>query len=409
MSTNSKSGNETLIAEQIKMFSMSIAAISTYDEGGGLLFNTPIIIGGEKLVEDLSLLSLVEQGFGQLNIVDLFLGKDYILRSASYIAESLTSFEHLVPNLYLVKTDYRNAYLLGLLITPYSDINIVEYLKESAFITKSYYGTFRRSTAQYTNGIIDDPTRRMECYDTARTLMSLLHYRVFDIRRLRGGSLLPGKQAYFAAVMIIDAKIHQSDYICLRCGTVYNSPQENNKCPSCGGRVVKAPPVFEFEKITFIFPDALIEKPDVKMTPLDYLTLYVQSEIPPSVKLAVHRINPLIFSNILYIPRRVIFEYKGTNDVIDLFSLWNHEGDHVKLFIAIADSRYENYDLMPYMAERVFLRDLSQGLDKKMPIQKIIKSSIIKDWNITSPISFQELDSNERYHTWVGLKDAIQS
>ena len=400
--------NEKAIAEQIKQFSMSIAAISTYDVSGGLLFNTPIILGGEKLVEDLSLLSLVEQGFGQLNIVDLFLGKDYILKTASYFAEPLYQFEHLIPNLYLVKTNYRDAYLLGLLITPYSDINIVEYLKESSFIIKSYFGTFRRSTSQYEAGQIDDPTRRMECYDTARTLMSLLHYRVFDIRRLRGGSEIPGRQSYFTAVMILDAKVYHSDFICLQCGSVYDSEPENSKCSSCGGQVVKAPPVFEFENISFIFPDVLADRSEVKMTPLDYLTLYVQSEIPPSVKLAVHRINPFIFSNILYIPRRVIFEYKGTNDVIDLFSLWNSENNKFRLFIAISDSRFKDFDLMPYMAERVFLRDLSEGLNKKLSIEEIVKKSVIKDWNIIPPISLSEIDSNEKYHTWAGLRDVVK-
>jgi len=136
---------EQSVAEQIKDVSMSISTISNLNPNAGLTVNTLILIGGEKLIVSPDLYNYIEQRFGQLNIANLFLGKEFVLRTAAYLAEPIRKIDYLVPNLCLFKTNHNDTYQLGLLITPYSDINVTEYLSEGELITRFYTGTFKRT------------------------------------------------------------------------------------------------------------------------------------------------------------------------------------------------------------------------------------------------------------------------
>ena len=95
--------NEKTIGDQIIKSSITIATISNLDPHSSLTINTPILIGGESLIKDADARLRIEQGFGQVNILDLFMGKQYVLKSASYFSEPIEELSGLVPNIYLVK------------------------------------------------------------------------------------------------------------------------------------------------------------------------------------------------------------------------------------------------------------------------------------------------------------------
>ena len=401
--------NTQSVAEQIKNVSMSISTISNLDPNTGLTVNTPILIGGEKLIKSPDLYNYIEQGFGQLNITDLFLGKDFVLKTAAYLAESIHKIDYLVPNLYLFKTNYEETYQLGLLITPYSDINVTEYLSEGDLITRFYTGTFKRTLKQMKLKKITDSRRRKECIDMARILLSLLHYRIFDLRKLRGGIEKVKKSAYLSAVVIITSKIRQEGKLCVgECGTLYRPGEaQGNICPKCGGPLVDAPPTLDIKNIRFAFSPKL-KTLTSHVTPLDYFSFFIYSEIPLAVKLAIHRINPKIFSSVLYIPSRVIFEINSTDDLIDVYTLWTRDKNEITLVSAIADSRLKNLDLPSQMSERVFIRDLNEGLEKNLTFEEIFSKSILKDWILTKAFPLKYLDEKPEYQSWEGLENEFR-
>jgi len=400
--------NEKTIGDQIIKSSITIATISNLDPHSSLTINTPILIGGESLIKDADARLRIEQRFGQINILDLFMGKQYVLKSASYFSEPIEELSGLVPNIYLVKVKYEDTYLLSLLITPYSDINLTEFTDELNFIGRSYHGTFRRTAKQLELGQIDDMKRRAECTITAETLISLLHYRIFNLRRLRGGVDSPHKQSYFSLVMFMKGRILNEGFLCIKCNTMYPSHDisDDKKCPKCGEPLVKAPPNLNIESIAFGFPDAFIDfASKVNLHPLDYLTIYTVSMIPPAVKIAVHNINPHVFSSVLTLPRRAIFDIVGSNDLIDLYSLWSINNDEINMIIAFSDSRLEGYDLPTYMNERVFIRDLSEGIAKGVSYEETFRKSVTKEWNLSRYFSLKELDENASLNTWTGVKN----
>lgn len=403
------SDNWSAVGEQIIKSSITTATISNVDPKTGITINTPILIGGDYLIKDDVTRNRVEQGFGQLNIMDLFLEKQYILHSASYMSEPLSLKLSLTPNLYLVKIGYENTYILSLLITPYSDINLTELTDELLFIGKSYHGTFIRTLKQMELGYIDDVKRRAECDVTLETLMSLLHYRIFNLRRLRGGIGSPKKPSYFSLVLFVKGKILRSDKICLECGTIFRVDDvKDNTCPSCGKPLVDAPPIIGIEDIALGYPEIFASFASKNnLAPLDYLTLYISAEIPSSVKIAIHQINPEVFSSLLTLPRRAIFSIKNSDDLIDLFSLWFVKDSDVNLVVAFSDSRLEGYGLPSFMSEHVFIRDLAEGLARGISYEQVFRKSVTKTWYLSDYISLKEFDENPTLNSWESIKNAF--
>ena len=206
--------------------------------------------------------------------------------------------------------------------------------------------------------------------------------------------------------MIITANIRQEGRLCIgECGTLYPPDEvQTDTYPKCGGPLVDAPPILDIKKIRFAFSPKL-KALTYHVTPLDYFSFFIYSENPLAVKLAIHRINSKIFSSVLYIPSRVIFEISKTDDLIDVYTLWTKEGNEVTLVSAIADSRLENLGLPSQISERVFIRDVNEGLEKNLSFEEIFSKSILKDWILTKSFPLKYLDEKPEYQTWEGLEN----
>ncbi|MBS7252102.1 MAG: hypothetical protein KIH08_16140 [Candidatus Freyarchaeota archaeon] len=397
---------EKSMAEKIRQNSLIACVFSTLDKETGMVLNSPTILGGEALIKDQYVRMNVEQGFAQLNIIDVYSVKDYILRSIVYISEQVDNSLKLNPNIYAVKEFYGDTFLLFLLITPYADINLSKLMDMTRFACYGYNGTFRRTRLQFSDAL--EIQKRQEDLDlSSGALSSLIYHYIFHKRELRGGVEVTPKETYLSTVMFLKSKVIEGELQCTNCGFSLATQEMGGTCPSCGSKLVSSPPVIEPMEVSFAFPDIVMEVEKMKnISPLDVLGFYHHAIIPHSVRLAINRINQEVFSSLISMPLRAVYKVKNSDDLIDVYALSRMEGGELQTVVAISDSRYADYDLPTHMAERVFIRDLKEGLKKGYTREEIFSNSLLKEWNLSKYYSVKKLNEEESIYSFEDVKNA---
>ncbi|NWF97200.1 MAG: hypothetical protein HXY34_13770, partial [Candidatus Thorarchaeota archaeon] len=188
---------------------MTVAVVSAMSESGGMI-NSANILGGEGIIEDEETRTLAEVGFGQINVVDLFQMRQYVLHTIKYGSELVRPIaDDLGSHIYQVKAHVGDVYYLGLLITPYADVNLTSYQEFVDLTCKYYAGSYRRSEAQKTAGVIDVSTDYEGADQTAKDMLALQHHLVFERREMRGGVETLRKPVSMFAVILSDIEIMQ--------------------------------------------------------------------------------------------------------------------------------------------------------------------------------------------------------
>ncbi|MEM2141699.1 MAG: hypothetical protein QXQ81_00360, partial [Candidatus Thorarchaeota archaeon] len=352
--------------------------------------------------------TLAEVGFGQINIVDLFQMRQYVLHTIKYGSELVRPVaEHLGSYIYQVKAHVGDVYYLGLLITPYSDVNLTAYQQFVDLTCKYYAGSYRRSLAQKTSGTVDIAADYEGADQTARDMLTLQHHLLFERREMRGGVETIRKPVRMFAVVLSDIEIMPSYCQCTMDGCKRESSVtelRQGKCPHCGSEVRYVPPNPIIRRVAFVVPKCMlrVEHPDYQR-PMDLVSIVQLGLIPDAVLTAINGINREIFSNIVYVPEHAIYEFRDCDDLFETRSVWRRDNNHLYVATSMGDSLDLFTESIPSMEARTLLRDLTEGIEKGLDFEQILPKTIVRDWLRSEWYSIEDLGEREELQTYAGV------
>ncbi|MHA2499805.1 MAG: hypothetical protein ACXAEL_09600, partial [Candidatus Hodarchaeales archaeon] len=379
--------------DEIKRASLLICLFSNIDAETYAMDNRPYLLGGEGLCEDRQVRNAIEEAYGQLNLPDLFQQFDFYLTSSNYESYKLREDMKIAPYLYTAKAQFESTYVMILIITPWSDMNISGLWTEMSEVIKDYTGVHRRTTAlikQHDRVDLDLQEKLLnerdeECLEAGYLLLTRVYYKLFLERSISGGIEKARKPTNLFAVLFLDGRIRLG-FLCKgECGA--EIPKEkvdaSGVCPFCQGEVEPIPPIFVPERISIAYPEDMLglEKDNGKIhAPINLLYFYQASSLPDEVRLITHQIDADLFQNVVPLPNKAFFDYRTGNDVLSLYSLWQNTDEGIRIVTGVGDSRVSSPGMISHMAMRIFIRDLNEGIKKGYSRKEIIRKSVLRGW-----------------------------
>lgn len=399
--------------EEIELASMIIALYSAIDQHVNTFENISTILKNGSTIDDQTSKRHVEEGYGQLNISDILNQPNFILTSASYSNYRLNHDLALLPNIHTVKTRYGNSLLMMLLISPWSDLNVTELHEAANELCKNFNGVFRRGSVDIARMKISAKKRRFQCEKASQLLLQGLYHRIFSDRSMRGTPKKFRKTGNLIAILFQEGILSALIQCFGECGHVYRPENiQRTVCPSCGGKLGWAPPVFQPKKIAIAYPNDLLrlETQNIRSyLPIDLLFLYQASDLPSQVRLMLNRINSRIFQSGVPFLEEAIFETVYGQDFLYLYNISKQKDDRILMITAICDSRFQGSSTIPTMIIRALIRTLCEGKIMKYNYQKIPIYPIIKTWNFSDWIGISKKSGDwEQLLSWKNLSSHQQ-
>jgi hypothetical protein len=398
--------DELSVSEQIERSSVNINVFSNLDQKSMIPVNAPILLGGEDIISQKTTIEKIEEGFGQLNIMDLFSEREFILNCAQY---STFQYEHedvLTPNIYELKARSDQTYLLNMLITPYSDLNLTKYFDEIQFMTNAYNGLTKRQLAEGKE-LAESSTFSIS-QEKASHLASYLQYLIFQERSMRTGVERVKKESFMLCAMFVKAHIEaQTEVQCFgECGKSFEREVIEEMTCECGGELLFAPPILHIDAISFSFPEQINELTNNDITPISVLDNFLSILMPRNINLAINRISPEIFSSLVTIPKKSIYYSKDFNDYVEVISDYRiNEDETLMIFAAITDTRFHDPQLPSSITLSVLVRDFVEGLKKGKQREEIHSISQISNWKLTPYFKLDEIDQYQSFEGMINGKD----
>ncbi|MFW9992811.1 MAG: hypothetical protein ACFFD4_12250 [Candidatus Odinarchaeota archaeon] len=409
--------------DEISRSSLMICLFSYLDDETMMLDNKPYLLGGSGFFKNKEARMSVETAYAQLNIPDLFGQFDFILNVANFAPYKLSEDLRLAPNIYTLKTKYENMFLMLLLLTPWADLNLTTLFEDVKEIIKDFSGSYRRvktvlkaSESKNESSSMDaiattEEWKNKELNEGATLMLQRVYYKVFLERALIGGTEKTKKGTNLIAVLFQRGTVH-SRYYCENCQIYHYDEEQGTLCKDCGGLLVNFPPVFTTEKLSIAFPSDLteMERQEKKVhKPVDLFWLFLTSNLPDEISRVLYQVEPDIFQHILAVPNKSFFDYRDSDDVITLYTLWRDMGDKdVLLVTGVGDSTISGVDTLSSMAMRIFIRDLNEGIQKQLERKEIVKKSILKNWKVSKWVQLGGEATPEPLTSWENLEKELE-
>lgn len=408
------SGKDTKF-DEITQSSMLISLFSGVDPKTKYFENIPVLLGGQGLITDHQARLKVEEAFGQLNLPDLFKTFDFTLYRSSYEPYKLKEDLVIAPYIYSVKAQHRDAFIMSLFLTPWADVNLSSFQEKIVDFTRNFSGIFRRTTEEIHSMNKTIENRHETCARGGTMLMDYLNHLIFDQRQMLGGTEKVSKPTNLLAVLFQRGSIEKY-FACIgQCGNSFSAEKVPNldTCPNCGGQVSSSPiPLFSPKSISIAFPNGLIkaeesENSEMKIhKPIDLFYLFQSSYLPNEIRITLNRIAENIFTHIVPLPHRALFEYRDSDDILTLYSLSKLQQEEILIISGISDSLIQVEGQLSQMALRIFIRDLNEGVKKGYTRDEIFQKSILKEWQLSSWVTLGEEGTPEPLMSWSNLKEA---
>ncbi|MHA2248801.1 MAG: hypothetical protein ACXAD7_00500 [Candidatus Kariarchaeaceae archaeon] len=402
---------EKSIFQQIEKTSVNLTLFSIVESKYNVKLSIPRIIGGDDIITDELIKFKVEESLSQLNIMDVFDFKEYILQSCFYESFQLGIMTkgRFTPNMYLLISQTNNAYLLNLLLITYPDLNLDGFFKKVEFMSKSFSGVFRRVSKQVEENIINTEEVDKFYKNNIDNLSLFLYYQIFEEQSLteiaeepviRGSSMVVG--------MFVELLVRHTEYQCMgRCEQTFTHDDRMFEgiaeilCPTCESLLTFAPPIVKPETIRFIYPKGasriLLEDDKNGANPLKFLSYLTLSLVPRNITLAINRLSSSHFSNLVGVPTKAIFQSStNPNEQISLNTQWKVKRDKIFLFCSIGNSLYSNRSdtsFIPHLTSITINRQIVEGIDKGKNFEAIIRGTTISDWILTDTMLVEDIEN----------------
>ena len=95
----------------------------------------------------------------------------------------------------------------------------------------------------------------------------------------------------------------------------------------------------------------------------------------------------------IIIPSDAIFNYKDTNDIIQVNFIYEiKDKKEIYIFACITDTRYTDSCFISSVSLPVIMRDIQNGLKGEFNWEQVISKSELRDWKVTKFIKGKELE-----------------
>lgn len=373
--------------EEIQQACIVIALFSSIDRSLNTFENFSTIIKNGLTIHDETSQRHVEEGYGQLNISDIFNQPDFILTSANYTFNRLDQELTLLPNIYVIKTRYEDSLLMMLLLSPWGDLNVTELHEAANLLCMKFNGVYRRGSMDVANKKIAIKDRRAQCEKANRILLQELYHQIFSERSIRGTSGKMHKASNLVAILFQEGELSTLTQCLGECGHVFRPENiQGIKCPNCSGELGTAPPVFQPKHIAIAYPNEFLkfEAQNIRSyLPIDLFFLYQATDLPSQIRLVLNRINRRIFKSSLPYFERAIFSLVDGHEFLYLYNVSTQKDDRILMVTAICDSRFQETGTLPTMTIHALVRAFSEGKITEYDTKKLTFYPIFDSWNFS--------------------------
>jgi len=147
------------------------------------------------------------------------------------------------------------------------------------------------------------------------------------------------------------------------------------------------------------------------LNPIDVFYLYQASALPNQIQQTLKRIGVDLFQWLAPIPYRAYFQVRYSHDILQLYSLWREEKAQnpadprlaerrLLITTGFSDSRIVGQDTLSQMVLRLFVRDLSEGLEKGLNTVQIVEKSVLRDWLVSDWVDLKGEGTPDELTNW---------
>ena len=386
--------------EQMDSASFSIYLFSSVNHNDEAI-NIPGIVGHEKITDQV-IIDGIEEGLGQLNIVEIYGISHYYMKLAEFRSERLDNKEMVTPTIWHLKSRFEKTYMIEFLVAAFSDLKIQEVQKEIDYCSKMYNGAFRRTEKQLMDKSISSAEQLDECHSKANILGGYLYDHVFREREAMGATLEQKKGSRLACSFFIKGEILNNENQCLgSCGRTFFEEEDYNLVNHCEGEVIKAPPTVVLKEMAALYPphskSTVLEE---ELDPIHFFQFWFSTLFPRRLGLSMNRVNDEIIQNLFIYPQRAVFQSKEKpEESLEVFTKTFIKGKQIMFFVALTSTEInDRVDLPDQLSilniSRDVIDDLKDGLSPK---EVINNQKLLEHWNLSE---FMDMEDLQKYQSF---------
>ena len=369
--------------------------------------NTRIIniIGGKKLVPDDTIKAKREMDLEKLDIITMFSEINVLFKGSRYSFVDVDKIEEEISNkIYILRNSVKEFTLLNVIVGPILDLNLEKSTEQIQSLTHSLTGVFRRTEFQKESEIIADVNQKIELKRNLEKLSSFYNWQIVAEGSILGEGQEQEITPMITSAFLVRAQIIKDRMKCMGdCQKIYSkdSTPEEVKC-ECGGDLVLITPELNFEEISFVYPEDLVEiigENNIE-SPSRIFKYLQKSEIPKELLTSISQFSALKLQNFITVPSKVKYQVKATNDIIDLtLGYKKQDSDEMLVFGFITDTRYNDNRLISSESLNNTMNTIYANLTNQNEWDEVIGKTDLEKWKVTP---FVKANYLEKYPT---LKD----
>jgi hypothetical protein len=398
--TSEKHDQIKTTGERMDSASFSIYLFSSVNQKEEAI-NIPGIVGQEKITDQVTI-DGIEEGLGQLNIVEIYGISHYYMKLAEFQSERLDNPEMVTPTIWHLKSRFEKTYMIEFLVAAFSDLKIQEVQKEIDYCSMMYNGAFRRTEEQLKARIISSSEQLDECHSKAAILGNYLYNHVFREREAMGATLELKKGSRLACGFFIKGEILNNENQCLgSCGRTFFEEEDYNSVNHCDGEVRKAPPTVALKDVAALYlplsKSTILEE---EIEPIHFFQFWFSTLFPRRLGLSMNRENQEIIQNLFIYPQRAVFQSKEKpEESLEVFTKTVIKGKEITFFVALTSTEINERDDLPDQISilnisRKVIDDLKEGLTPK---EAINNQKTLEHWNLSEFMDMENLQSYQSF------------
>ncbi len=381
--------------EQKEVHSVNILMTTITRDDSNLPLHIAKVFGNHNLIHDQSLKNKFEEELETVKILEYFPKDDITLEGAKFITWEIGKEKKLSPDISIIKHSYDNNFLLNIIISNFSDLDILDASEEAAFILQAITGIHRRIEAPIELVKLSDEEKKEGLKHKLMDLGDFYHWQIFEENSMRGGIEKIGLAPMLITALLLRAHTMHDEIQCMgECKRIFSKETQGTgiKC-ECGGELVVAPPYLKIKNASFVFPEGIDEIiSNEESAPENFLKLIQKTMFPRSISLSFNLFPTLKFSNIITLPSSSYYRSISTNDTVKItFEYKELENDDVLIFAFVTDTRYGGSRLIPASSLPVIMRDIQRNVRGEFDWENAIERSQLGDWKVSPFIGFKEI------------------
>ena len=380
--------------EQKEIQSMNILMTNILRDDSDLPLQIAKIFGSHNLIQQEQIINQFEKELEKIRLTEYFPKEDITLEGARFITWQIGEDKTLSPDISLIKHSYDNNFLLNIIISNFSDLDILDASTEVSFVLQALSGVHRRIEIPVDLVELSDEEKLQGLKHKLKDLGNFYHWQIFEENSMRGGIEKIGLAPMLITVISMRAHTMHDEIQCIgECQRTFNKESQGSgiNC-ECGGELIIAPPYLKIKNASFVFPERIDEIISVdESAPSNFLNLIQKAMFPREVSLSFNRFPDLNFSTIVTIPSSSYFRSLSTNDTIKVtFEYKELDNDDILIFAFVTDTRYNESKLIPATSLPVIMRDIQRNVRSEFDWEAAIEKSQMGDWKVSPYISYAD-------------------